>query len=92
MLKDCKEIKDLQNREKEIDARIRERNKNSEKAKMLLKIPGIGPINASILSNKPMHNYKDARDFAASLGLVPKQSTTGDVIKLGSITKQGDRN
>ena len=64
MLKDCKEIKDLQHREKEIDAKIRERNKNSEKAKMLLKIPGIGPINASILSNKPMHTYKDARDFA----------------------------
>jgi transposase len=38
-----------------------------------------------------MEIYKTAKDFAASLGLVPKQNTTGGTIRLGSITKQGDR-
>ena len=38
-----------------------------------------------------MDSYDSAKDFAASLGLVPKQNTTGGIIRLGSITKQGDR-
>lgn len=38
-----------------------------------------------------MESYATSRDFAASLGLVPKQSTTGGNIRLGRITKQGDR-
>jgi transposase len=57
----------------------------------LLTIPGIGPINASILSTKPVEIYDSAKDFAASLGLVPKQNTTGGKVVLGGITKQGDR-
>jgi transposase len=38
-----------------------------------------------------MELYETAKDFAASLGLVPKQNTTGGTLRLGSITKQGDR-
>lgn len=91
MLKDCQEIKDLLIREKELDLAIIARNKRNPTAQLLETIPGIGPINASILSNKPMSSYERPRDFAASLGLVPRQNTTGGTIKLGSITKQGDR-
>ncbi|HJK87114.1 MAG TPA: IS110 family transposase [Candidatus Megaira endosymbiont of Nemacystus decipiens] len=91
MLKDCDAIARFMNREKELDQMILARNKKSEKACLLKTIAGIGPINASILSIKEMDSYETARDFAASLGLVPKQSTTGGNIKLGGITKQGDR-
>lgn len=91
MLKDCEEIEKLLKRELELDVQIAQKNKESTIATNLETIPGIGPINASILSNKPMSSYKSAKDFAASLGLVPKQNTTGGNIKLGSITKQGDR-
>jgi transposase len=91
MLQDCQEIAQLMLREKRLDLLIKARNKASEKAQLLESIPGIGPINASILSNKPMESYESSKDFAASLGLVPKQHTTGGCIKLGSITKQGDR-
>jgi transposase len=38
-----------------------------------------------------MDSYESPRDFAASLGLVPKQNTSGDAILLGGITKQGNR-
>ncbi|MFV9890612.1 MULTISPECIES: transposase [spotted fever group] len=58
---------------------------------MLETIPGIGTINASILSIKPVEAYDSAKDFAASLGIVPKQNSTGGKIILGRITKQGDR-
>lgn len=88
---DCNEIANLCQKEKMIDKIIVENNKQSEHAIRLQGIIGIGPINASCLNNAPMENYKDARDFAASLGLVPKQNTSGDKVTLGSITKQGDR-
>lgn len=91
MLKDCHEIGELLAREKSLDKAIIQSNKQSESAQLLETIPGIGPINASILSNKSMEIYDSPRDFAASLGLVPKQNTTGGRIQLGSITKQGDR-
>lgn len=91
MFKDCQEIAELIVREKSLDKVIEASNKASESAKLLQTIPGIGPINASVLSNKPMDIYENPRDFAASLGLVPKQNTTGGRIQLGSITKQGDR-
>jgi transposase len=90
MLNDCQEIEELLKREKELDDLIAFKNKGCEKAKILSEISGIGPINASILSIKPMESYETAKDFAASLGLVPKQNTTGGNVKLGGITKQGD--
>ncbi|BFD45705.1 MAG: IS110 family transposase [Rickettsia endosymbiont of Sergentomyia squamirostris] len=91
MLLDCEEISQLIVREQMLDKEIAARNRCSEKAKILETIPGIGTINASILSIKPVEAYDSAKDFAASLGLVPKQNTTGGKIILGRITKQGDR-
>ena len=91
MRRDCREISYLLQREKEVEKEIIKSNKSSEAAQRLQTIPGIGPINASILSIKPMDLYESAKDFSASLGIVPKQNTTGGTIRLGPITKQGDR-
>lgn len=91
MIVECQEIERLLDREAGVDKLIIKKNKESKLATNLETIPGIGPINASILSNKPMAIYTSAKDFAASLGLVPQQFTTGGEIKLGPITKQGDR-
>ena len=38
-----------------------------------------------------MNEFRSSRDFAAWLGLVPRQNSTGGKTKLGSITKMGDR-
>lgn len=91
MITQCQIIDELLIREAQLDKSIIQKNKESEIACKLETIPGIGPINASILSIKPMRIYSSAKDFAASLGLVPSQHTTGGEIKLGHITKQGDR-
>lgn len=88
---DCREIEALCEKEKLLDQLIVRTNKQSPKATKLQNILGIGPINASCLSNAPMQNYQTPRDFAASLGLVPRQNTSGDTIVLGGITKQGER-
>jgi transposase len=91
LLIESNEIKALCKKEALLDKMITKRNKKNKTAKKLLQIPGIGPINASCLSVTSMDSYETPRDYAASLGLVPKQNTSGDHVVLGSITKQGDR-
>lgn len=91
MMLDALEITALLKRESGLDKEIRVYNGGSEIAKILETIPGIGPVNASILSIQDMKGYTCGREFSASLGLVPKQLTTGGEIKLAGITKQGNR-
>jgi transposase len=64
----------------------------SEPAKRLMTIPGVGAITASALvaSVGDPGQFKNGRQFAAWLGLTPRQYTTGGKIRLGRITKKGD--
>ncbi len=59
----------------------------------LLSIPGVGPITVSaILAGVPnISGFRSGRDFAAWLGLVPRQNSSGGKERLGRITKMGDR-
>lgn len=59
----------------------------------LMEVPGIGPITATALLCEVgnFNIFDSGREFAAWLGLVPKQNTTGGNIKLGSITKAGNQ-
>lgn len=56
-------------------------------------IPGIGPISAPVLiaSLGSAQQFTSARRCAAWAGLVPRQNGTGGQIKLGGITKNGNR-
>jgi len=89
LLLEAEEIAALYKKEARLEKEIIAKNKASEEAKRLQTIIGIGPINASLFSIMPMESYDNPRDFAASLGLVPWQHTTGGNIQLGRITKQG---
>ncbi|KAI3597350.1 Mobile element protein [Cupriavidus necator H850] len=55
-------------------------------------IPGIGPITASALvaTMGSAQAFRSGRAFAASLGLVPRQSGSGGKVQLGGISKRGD--
>lgn len=55
-------------------------------------IEGVGPIAATALiaSVPNIKDFKNGRQFAAYLGLTPKQNSTGGKNKLSSITKRGD--
>jgi transposase len=66
--------------------------RTSEAARRLQQIPGIGPISATALvaSIADAKAFKNGRQFAAWLGLVPRQYTTGGHVRLGRITKRGD--
>lgn len=76
-----------------MEAQMRRRCREDADAARLLTIPGIGPITASaIIAGVPhIHGFRSGRDFAAWLGLVPRQSSSGGKERLGRITKMGDR-
>jgi transposase len=59
----------------------------------LMTVPGIGPIisSAMVAAIGSGDTFSKGRDFAAWLGLVPKQISTGDRTILGSISRRGNR-
>ena len=59
----------------------------------LMSVPGIGPIisSAMVAAIGTGDAFSKGRDFAAWLGLVPKQFSTGDRTVLGKISKRGNR-
>ncbi|HXX83369.1 MAG TPA: IS110 family transposase [Casimicrobiaceae bacterium] len=63
-----------------------------EPARRIQAVPGIGPLTASALTASIAcgHEFTNGRQFAAWLGLVPRQYSTGGKVKLGRITKRGD--
>jgi transposase len=77
----------------EFDRRIMAWHRSNETSKRLDEIPGVGPALATALvaSVADPKAFRSARNFAAWIGLVPKQHSSGGKDRLGSISKQGDR-
>jgi transposase len=75
-----------------LETKIVARAKTDAVARRLATIPGIGPIIASRLSAMVPDPsiFRSARDFAAWIGLVPRQSSTGGKPRLGGISKRGN--
>lgn len=64
----------------------------SDAASRLMTVPGVGPLTAlaTVASVGNAHEFENGRQFAAWLGLVPRQWSTGGKTRLGHITKRGD--
>jgi transposase len=56
-------------------------------------MPGVGPVGALAIETfaPPMDQFKRGRDFAAWLGLVPRQNSSGGKQRLGKTSKMGQR-
>jgi transposase len=76
----------------ELERRMMAWHRNDECSRRLAKIPGIGPIGASLLVMKTPdpHLFDSARSFAAWLGLTPRDHSTAGKQRLGVITRAGD--
>lgn len=76
-----------------LDVEIDARAKKNEVARRLMTVPGIGPLIATAIAvlAPPPGTFRKARDFAAWLGLVPRQHSTGGKQRLGATTKMGER-
>lgn len=77
----------------ELDKEIARRAREDIIARRLMTIPGVGPITATAIAAlaPPAETFSKGRDFAAWLGLTPRQLSSGGKQKLGSITKMGER-
>jgi transposase len=66
--------------------------KKSDACRRLMSIPGVGTMSATalVLTIDNPKRFRSGRHFAAWLGLVPKQSSSGDRQVLGGISKRGD--
>lgn len=66
--------------------------KQDERVQRLQQIPGVGPVTASaiVASIGDGRQFRSGRDFAAWLGVVPHQHSSGGKDRLGGISKRGD--
>lgn len=85
-------LKELDRHVGELEREIELWHRSSEVSKRLETIPGIGPITASALvaSAGNPGNFKNARQFAAWIGLVPHQNSSGGKTQLLGISKRGN--
>ena len=76
-----------------IEKRIVTQHRLNQASKRLETIPGIGVIGATAIAATVTDPtvFRSGRDFAAWIGLVPQEDSTGGKRKLGPISKRGDR-
>ena len=92
-------VEELRERRQELDRRITDYDhrieqlaKQNEATRRLMQVEGVGPITATaiVATIGNGHAFQHGRQFAAWVGLVPKQHSTGGKTVLGRITKHGN--
>jgi transposase len=75
-----------------VDAKLMAWHKADECSRRLAKVPGVGPIGAALLMMKTPapEMFRSGRQFAAWIGLTPKDHSTAGKVRLGVITRAGD--
>jgi len=95
----CEVVEELRERLLELDRRIADYDhriehlaKQNAAATRLMQVEGVGPITATavVATIGEDHAFQHGRQFAAWLGLVPRQHSTGGKTSLGRITKHGN--
>jgi transposase len=88
----AEEYAQMQTQIAEIDAKLTAWHHTDECSQRLAKIPSIGPVGAMLLRTKTPDPglFKSGRQFAAWIGLTPKDHSTGGKVRLGVITRAGD--
>jgi len=86
------QLDEVERRIGEIDAQIMAWHKADPVSQRLATIPGIGPLAATAISATVPDPavFRSGREFAAWLGLVPRQNSTGGKTRLGRTSRQGD--
>ena len=76
-----------------LDAELRRRVTTDDTARRLTTIPGVGAVTAAAITTfaPPMETFSKGRDFAAWVGLTPRQHSSGGKDRLGRTSKMGQR-
>jgi transposase len=87
------DLRSLDTRIEGLSGEIEELARQDAGCERLMSIPGIGPIisSAMVAASGTGDGFAKGHDFAAWLGLVPRQISTGDRTILGKISKRGNR-
>jgi transposase len=88
----AEEYAQLQAQIDNVDARLMAWHRADECSRRLTRIPGVGPIGAVLLTMKTPEPglFRSGRQFAAWIGLTPKDHSTAGKARLGGITRAGD--
>lgn len=88
----AQDLRHLDNRTTSLDERISQSVQQDPVASKLMTLRGVGPMTASALAGALGNGeaFRKGRDFAASLGLTPRQHSTGGRDRLLGISKRGD--
>jgi transposase len=89
----AKQIDALDQAIEAIDKKLEAQAKADMTAKRLMTIPGIGPVTATAIAAtiRDIEAFASGREFAAFLGLTPRQISTGGKERSGGVSKMGDR-
>ena len=85
-------LKELHHQVQELEEQINVWHRSSEDSQKLARVPGIGPLTATALvaSIGDAKDFRNGRELAAWLGLVPRQHSSGGKVLLQGISKRGD--
>ena len=88
----AREYDAVEARLEEIETKLMKWHRQDDVSRRLSTIPGVGPIGSAMLSMKapPPELFRSGRDFAAWIGLTPRDHSTGGRQRHGGITKAGD--
>jgi transposase len=87
------QIEQLETAIAELETQLMAWHKSNPVSQRLATIPGIGPIIATAIAATVVepNGFRSGREFAAWLGLVPRQNSTGGKNRLGGISKRGNQ-
>jgi transposase len=82
----------LKSQREAIEAKLMQWHRGNETSRRLAQIPGVGPVIASLIAMKTPdpQAFRSGRQFAAWIGLTPKDHSTAGKTRLGVITRAGD--
>ncbi len=85
-------VQDMTRRIETLAQRLEAYERSDERCRRLRAIPGVGPLTATaiVASVGDAREFRSGREFAAWLGVVPRQSGTGGRVRLLSISKRGN--
>jgi transposase len=88
----CAEIRELESRMSQVEKQLRALAEQDPAVKRLLSIPGIGLLTATAMVGfiGGFKRFRCARHFSSYLGLVPREHSSGNIRRMGHISKHGD--
>jgi transposase len=88
----CEEIRQLEKNIRQVEVQLSVAAKEMGAAQSLLSVPGIGLLTATAMLGLvgSASRFRSGRRYASFLGLVPKEFSSGNIRRLGAISKRGD--